>query len=258
MDGSLEIWVCKLLSFLIEFFICTVRVLVSKRSCRHLIWFTYILAYFAFFSCIGLTLLKDIKKATDRLCNLHNYLPSVSSSIACCFPQSFIWHFCFGLSSFPRYLTGYLQMKHRLLRLHMVLPNYYVLAERINGFIHFLELTCLLILTYISLYEILWVHVYSYFGFIVFSLLHMLFTVGIDYLWPRTIYGQITDRERRLRVKRLRWFLINMSSFFISIYFYYRHTRLCEPFIYSIHSLFEYFVILTNIAYHGVEIDEWY
>jgi len=201
--------------------------------------------------------LKDSQQAIRTHCHVYDFLPTVSSSIACCFPQSVIWHFCFGLSSFPRYIIGYFQMEHRMSRSDVALPKFYALAQRTNGFFHFLELTCLLLLTYISLYEMEWVHVYSYFGFILFSLLHMLFTVGIDYMWPRTIYGRLTELEKKLRAKRLRWFLINMSSFFISINLYLRHGRVCEPIVYSLHCLFEYFVVLTNIAFHGVAMEEW-
>jgi hypothetical protein len=257
MGGPTAIFIRKSPLFLIEFYIYAVRISVSKRTCRRYMCFFYILSYIAFFSCIGLTILKDLKRATKDVCNPHNFLPTLSSSIACCYPQSFIWHFYFGLSSFPRYCFCYMQMKQRLSRTYMALPKYYALAEQTNGFVHFLELTCLLILSYISSYEMLWVHVYSYLGFVIFSLLHMLFTIGIDYMWPRTIYGRLTELEKDLRAKRLRWFVINASSFFISVYFYFRHIMFCEPFIYSIHSLLEYSVILTNIAYHGVAFEEW-
>ncbi len=201
--------------------------------------------------------MKDLPRAIATHCNVYEFLPTVSSSIACCFPQSLIWQFCFGLTSFPRYIFGYLQMKYRISRSYMAFPKFYVLAERTNGFVHFLELTCLLLLTYISLHEMEWVHVYLYFGFIIFSMLHMLFTVGIDYMWPHTICGRLTELQKKLRAKRLRWFLINILSFFISIYLYFRHMKVCEPIMYSMHSLFEYFVILTNIAYHGVMMEEW-
>jgi hypothetical protein len=239
MGDRLEMFIRKSALFLTEFYIYAVRISVSKRSCRRYMQFFYILPYFAFFSCIGLTILKDLKRATEGVCNQHNnFLPTISSSTACCYPQSFIWHFCFGFSSFPRYYFGYVQMNQRLSRPYIAHPKYYALAERTNGLVHFFELTCLLILSYISL-------------------LHMLFTVGIDYMWPRTIHGRLTELEKKLRAKRLRLFLINMSSFFISIYCYVRHVRFCEPFIYSIHSLFEYSFILTNIAYHGVVLEEY-
>ena len=243
--------------FLIKFHIFSVYNSANQLSVRQLIWFAYTSSYIAFFSCIGLTIFKDLKITTTTRCKAFNFLPTVSMAIGFCYPQCYIWRFCFALSSFPRYFIAYLQTKQRASRPGMALSKLYLFVERLNGFIHCLELTCLLLLSYISLREFEWIHVYSYIGFFVFSQLHMLFTVGIDYIWPRSSYAQITDLEKKLRAKRLKWFLINMASFFISIYFHFRHNWFCEPMIYSMHSLFEYFFILTNIAYHTVAVEDW-
>jgi hypothetical protein len=89
------------------------------------------------------------------------------------------------------------------------------------------------------------------------SLLHMLMTLLIDYFWPRTITSRISDQEKSARSKRLKWFIVNIMSFLISLYFYFRHNSFCEANIYSMYCLFEYFVVLTNIAYHSVVMDEW-
>jgi hypothetical protein len=85
----------------------------------------------------------------------------------------------------------------------------------------------------------------------------MLLTILIDYFWPRTSNFRLNGQEKLARSKRLRWFTINILSFFISLYFYFRHNDFCEANIYSMYCLFEYFVVLTNIAYHSVVIDEW-
>jgi hypothetical protein len=172
-------------------------------------------------------------------------------------PQRYIWHLCFALYSFPRYIIGYLQMKSRMSRHHINLPELYKLAQFINEFIHLVELTCILLLTYISSSEIHWIHAWSSAGAIICSLLHMLFTILIDYRWPLTFGARLSGKEKRLRAKRLRWFAINISSCFIATYFYVRHNSYCEPNIYSMFCLFEYIAVLTNIAYHAVVMDEW-
>ena len=223
---------------------------------KHFLWFTYMLSFFAFFSCISLTIWKDLDRTILTQCPAYNILPTVSASVAFCFPQFYIWRFCFALTCLPRYIIGYLQMEYRILRSYMASPKRYRLTERINGVFHFLELTCLFLLTYVSLSEGQSIHVYGYLGFVFFSLLHMLFTVGVDYLWSRT--SKPTELEKKSRAKRCRWFLINLLSFLISTYFYLRSNNFCEPMIYSLYSLFEYFVILTNIAYHGTVIEEWH
>ncbi|CAF0903669.1 unnamed protein product [Rotaria sordida] len=228
-----------------------------RISIRHFLWFAYSLPCFALFSCVGLSLLKDFEKSTRTHCKVFNFLPSISASIGDCEPQRYIWRLCFALDSIPRYVVAYLQLIRLLNRHHILLQELYPLVQITNSCIHFLELTFLLILTYISSNEIKWIHESSFVGFMICSLLHMLITVLIDYFWPRTINYRLSDQEKMVRAKRLRWFIINITSFFISIYFYFRHNEFCEPNIYSMYCLFEYFVVLTNIAYHSVIMDEW-
>jgi hypothetical protein len=226
-------------------------------SISHFLWFAYSLPCFALFSCVGLSLLKDFEKSTRTHCNVFNFLPSISASIGDCEPQRYIWRLCFALDSIPRYLIAYLQLIRLLNRHHIALIELYPFVQIANSFIHFLELTFLLLLTYISSNEVKWIHECSFVGFMICSLLHMLLTILIDYFWPRTNNFRLTDQEKLIRTKRLKWFLVNILSFFISLYFYFRHNSHCEANIYSMYCLFEYFVVLTNIAYHAVVMDEW-
>lgn len=226
-------------------------------SIRHFFWFAYSLPCFALFSCVGLSLIKDFEKSTRTHCNVFNFLPSISASIGDCEPQRYIWRLCFALDSIPRYLIAYLQLIRLLNRHHVSVPEIYPFVQITNTCIHVLELTFLLLLTYISSNEIKWIHECAFIGFMICSLVHMLLTILIDYFWPRTIHYRLTDQEKRVRSKRLRWFSINILSFLISLYFYFRHNSFCEANIYSMYCLFEYFVVLTNIAYHSVVMDEW-
>lgn len=224
---------------------------------RHFLWFAYSLPCFALFSCVGLSLIKDFEKSTRTHCNVFNFLPSISASIGDCEPQRYIWRLCFALDSVPRYIIAYLQFLRLLHRHHVAYPELYPLVQLTNFVLHFLELTFLLLLTYISSNEIKWIHECSFVGFMICSLLHMLLTVLIDYLWPRTMNYRLSDIEQKARSKRLKLFLMNIGSFFISLYFYFRHNDHCEANIYSMYCLFEYFVVLTNVAYHAVIMDEW-
>lgn len=246
---------CKFYTFSQSNYKKSIMISAELFPLRRFLQFTYAMSFFAFFSCISLTIYKDLDKTILIQCRAFNFLPSVSASIAFCFPQCYIWRFCFALTAVPRYIIAYLQLKFRIKRTQMRQHTKYILIERINAFIHFLELHFLFVLTYVSLGEAEIIHVYSYFGFILFSFVHMLLTVSVDYLWPRT--EEPSNMEKILRVKRFRWFFINLLSFWISMYCYSRSTSLCEPLVYSIHSLFEYFVVLTNIVYHGVVIEEW-
>jgi len=223
----------------------------------HFLCFVYFLPFFAFIACVSLTIVKDNAKATRTHCNVTNSLPSISAIIAGYEPQRFIWRFSFALDSTPRYIIGYLQLQRLLNRHHVAFPKRYRFIQIINSCIHFLELTFLLLLTYISSNENKLIHIIGFIGFILCALLHMLCTILIDYFWPRTKIFCLNEKEKYLRLKRLKCFLANIISFCISLYFYYRHNRFCEPYIYSMYALFEYCVVLTNIAYHSIIRDEW-
>ena len=211
----------------------------------------------ALFSCLGLSFVKDFEKSTRTHCNVFNFLPSVSASIGDCEPQRYIWRLCFALDSIPRYIIAYLQLIRLLKRHHVAFSEIYSLVQLINSGIHGLELTFLLLLTYISSNEIKWIHEYSFVGFMICSLLHMLLTILIDYFWPRTINYRPDYQEKLIRSKRLKWFIVNITSFFTSLYFFFRHNNNCERNIYSMFCLCEYIVILSNIAYHNVVMEEW-
>jgi hypothetical protein len=222
----------------------------------HFLWYAYFLPFFAFITCISLTLVKDNVKATRTHCNVTNILPSISASVGGFEPQRFIWRLSFALDSTPRYVIGYLQLQRLLNRHHVTFPKCYRLIQIINTCIHFLELTFLLLLTYISSNEIKQIHIYGFIGFVNCSLLHMLCTVLIDYYWPRTKKFCLNEKEKRLRLKRLICFLFHIVSVFISLYFFYRHNKFCESYIYSVYCLFEYCVVVTNISYHSIIRDE--
>ncbi|CAF1575973.1 unnamed protein product [Rotaria sp. Silwood1] len=226
-------------------------------SMRHFLWFVYILPCFALFSCVSLSLMKDFEKSTRTHCNVSNFLPSISASIGEYEPQRFIWRFCFALNSIPRYVIAYLQLNHVLNRHYMDYPERFTLVQITGSTFHFLELTSLLLLTYVSSNEIKWIHECSFISFIICSLAHMLLTALTDYFWPRIIHIPLNEQEKSLRSKRLRWFMLNILSVLTSFYLYYRHVTFCEPYIYSLFCLFEYIIVITNIAYHSVIMNEW-
>ena len=52
--------------------------------------------------------------------------------------------------------------------------------------------------------------------------------------------------------------LTNFTCIIASLYFYWRHNCYCEPGIYSIFSIFEYSVVLSNMAYHFTSYYDFY
>ncbi len=121
---------------------------------------------------------------------------------------------------------------------------------------HFIELTSLLVLTYVSSVEIFLVHKIGFILFLASSSFYMILTI-LTYYWPRLgTYDKtecsLTFKEQLSKKYKLRVFLFYCISFLTSLYFYIRHNTYCEPLIYSYFSFFEYLTVLANIIYHTI------
>ncbi|CAH2076571.1 unnamed protein product, partial [Iphiclides podalirius] len=60
----------------------------------------------------------------------------------------------------------------------------------------------------------------------------------------------MTNLERNSVKLKWRAFFVNVVSFAIAAYFFLRHNRLCEPYVYSMFGFSEYIVVFSNIAFH--------
>lgn len=61
---------------------------------------------------------------------------------------------------------------------------------------------------------------------------------------------EMTSLEvKSLKMKR-NLFITNLSSILLAAYFFVRHNERCEPGVYTLFALFEYIVVLTNMAFH--------
>lgn len=207
----------------------------------------------AFIACILLSIFKDFHLANRTHCNVPNVFPSISSSISSFYPQSFIWRLFIGLDSFPRYFIAYVYYK-KYYKPKEQLVRFGAAYHRLVRFIfviHVIELTALLALTYISSVEMFVAHAASFIIFISASTVYMILTL-LTYYWPRE--ALLSKKETRSRQLKTRTFLFYASMCLGSVYFYQRHNAYCEPYVYSMFSLFEYLVVLANIYYHSIII----
>lgn len=222
---------------------------------KSLCYFGVVLPLGAFLVCLALSITKDFDLANRTHCLVDNIFPSISACISNFYPQNTIWRLCIGIDSFPRYLIAIIYFdKYYARKVHFVKnPTAFRMFIKLAFGFHIVELTSLLLLTYVSSVEIFFIHMCSFVAFIVFSTLYMISTIFV-YSWPREPHCALNAREQQsLRLKK-RTFAVYMLSFLLSLYFYIRHNRFCEPYVYSFFSFFEYLTVLTNIFYHSLII----
>ncbi|XP_077403685.1 acyltransferase PGAP2 isoform X1 [Vanacampus margaritifer] len=206
-------------------------------------------------------------------CHVANYLPSISAAISRV-PELYIWRFCIGLHSAPRFLLAATYFGFYRGRFVANLPE--LLLSWLAFLCNLAENCALLLLTYVASTEIYTVHKAGFLTFIVSSQLYMLITCRLWYVIKShyvnkevnsTSFDAVrfsirfaNDRTRFpcQELNSYRWkvrlLLFNLSCCVAAAYFFRRHNKHCETGVYTLFALFEYLVVFSNMAFHTTSI----
>ena len=178
---------------------------------------------------------------------MDNFAPSISAAIGSFLPQKYVWQTCICLHISPRFAFIYLYKQFYQTRLNASSSSHTWLLVRCASIFNCIELFSLLGLTLVSSQEDFDIHKIC---FVVFGLSSLAYFVITWYIWTFCGLPLETNEEiqsLRTKTRALKTFLfcgLCMS------YFYYRHNEYCEPYVYSLFCLCEYFIVVANMWFH--------
>ncbi|XP_053728582.1 post-GPI attachment to proteins factor 2-like [Synchiropus splendidus] len=214
---------------------------VSFGSC---VAATACLPLFGLVLCVFISSYFHFEDSTGTHCQVPNYLPSISASISLS-PECQIWRFCIGLHSAPRILLAFSYFKFYKSRFSTKLP------ESFLGFLNLafsiLENLGLLLLTYVSSSETYFIHEEGFVLFILSSLIYMLITCR---LWKTIKNYSLNPEDSRSHLWKKRFLVIYIICCAFAGFFFWKHNMYCESGSYTMFALFEYLIVLSNMAFH--------
>ncbi|XP_028176181.1 post-GPI attachment to proteins factor 2 [Ostrinia nubilalis] len=216
-----------------------IRIPVTKLG-----FFTVSLPLFAFTTCVLLTMYKDFEKANHTHCQVPNIFPSISASIGNYEPQSTIWKTAIYIHAPVRFFIIYLRWEYY----KSVIRENCIMIVKMAVFLNIIENLALLGLTHWTSSQNYPYHEVCFKTFIGASIIYMFFTCMMLTKYRRR--PNITSLEMHSVKLKWRSFFVNVGSFAFAAYFFLRHNRLCEPYVYSMFGFSEYIVVISNITFH--------
>ncbi|XP_049867926.1 post-GPI attachment to proteins factor 2 [Pectinophora gossypiella] len=215
------------------------RVPVTK-----LCFFTVSLPLLAFVICVLMTMYKDFENANNTHCKVPNVFPSISASIGNYEPQRTIWRTAINVHAPLRFFIVYLRGQYYK---NVVRENCFIVAK-LALFLNIMENIALIGLTHWTSSLHYPFHETCFKTFIGTSIFYMFFTCMMLTKYRR----RPTVSNKEMYSVKLKWraFFVNVGSFAFAAYFFLRHNKLCEPYVYSMFGFAEYIVVISNIIFH--------
>ncbi|KOB65304.1 Fgf receptor activating protein [Operophtera brumata] len=190
---------------------------------------------------------KDFENANKTHCNVPNVFPSISASIGNYEPQSTIWKTAIYFHAPVRMFMIFLRWKY----FRGVIREDCDIIVNIVVFLNVIENLALVGLTYWTSSENYSYHEKCFKTFIGTSLFYMLFICILLHKYRRR---PLVQKEKYSVKLKWRFFAVKVTSFALAAYFFLRHNRMCEPYVYSMFGLAEYIVVISNIAFHSTTV----
>ena len=208
-------------------------------SLRAVARWTSLLPPISLMSCVLWSLAYNYEKATYTHCEVPELLPSISSVIGGFELQKFVWTFSVAITTGPRIV--FCKLKEINLGEKYSSHKRFI---RCNFYLNVTEILCLLTLSLVPSSEIFLLHATAFSVFILTSLLSM--TMVNFYIKDRSYGG--TERN----IVTISWL-----SVILAFYFYHRHNKYCEPYIYTGFAMCEYLVVGSNMVWHSLTVSQF-
>lgn len=225
---------------------------VFRIPFRHAIRVVIALPFGAFLFAIIWAMCTDYKKAVNVLCTkdenrkVRNYLPSLSAAIGD-FPISqAVWTLCILIHAPPRFLFGSMYLKY----FEIIVPTHLYKWAYFAWILSVLEISGLVGLSVITSRHNLPFHASCFATFLISSELYMVFQCFLQSSRKKTC-GPCNMEVKSLQIKKCLTKLV-LACTLVLVYTYFRHEAYCEEGVYTIFSLVEYIIILSNMAFHGL------
>lgn len=196
------------------------------------------------FLCLLVSYFNDWPSVISTHCKNWQFFPSISSVIGDHTPQRYIWRMGVGMSMGQRLSDVFLYWSFYG-KANGPLPHTIVNALCfLSGMV---ENGALITLTYVSSTENYKVHEGAFIVFAIAAFFHQLLTILAQHVIRKPFIQPLEEYAYHWRIT---WFLANQVVFAFAVYVFLRHNWYCEPGVYSLFALCEWFTVISNIAFH--------